>query len=556
MGFKEVFSGSKTKKTVLLLLSVCTLFSVYIMLTRYVFMYANENMRADVAGQIVQMWEMRRTGTMFPKGWVDSSEIHLLAYPMYFISFIVNDGILVRNIAMFMFDCILLALVIGLYKTMFHSRGYLIAIPVIFSNMFPGFFARLFFKYGDYLQSVFYICLIIILLFTAFDDDLNVRSGWQRILFLLTAVISTFLGFQGWAQVIVPLCAALCICLYDRIREERTFSSGTFKKILTSPFSLMIYQLVIAGVIGTVLHEVILAKLINVPGLGGATRFADTEALADVPRLLYLGILEELFNVQPGTSFFSGSGIQVFARIFAFYMLFVHAPRKALDWRQDSTRMKISKLYTVIAVAEMTLILFLGQSYSYASCIRYYAIPLFMVLIFDGEYLYRHFFAEAEESTSLIHAVLVCGLTLVFAADLLLPLNFRQNYRETMASSRGITDCLREKGLTYGYSLYGNSNNNTAYANNTVKVVPVAFGGEHEFLQSRLALSSWDWYDPDYYHGKSFLLIYKNDLELYDTCASYADGTLLKDMTVDQFEYEEYVVWVFDHNLLNDMRYQ
>ena len=125
-----------------------------------------------------------------------------------------------------------------------------------------------------------------------------------------------------------------------------------------------------------------------------------------------------------------------------------------------------------------------------------------------------------------------------------------------MASSRAITDCLREKGLTYGYSLYGNSNNNTAYANNTVKVVPVAFGGEHEFLQERLALSSWDWYDPDYYHGKSFLLIYKNDLELYDTCASYADGTLLKDMTIDQFEYEEYVVWVFDHNLLNDMRYQ
>ena len=524
--------------------------SFLLILTRYIFEYANMNtMFTDPASQIVQMFEMHRTGMIFPPNWYDSTEIHLLTYLMYPISFAVKNGIVVRNIAEAICAVVLLILIIRLMKTLFRSRSWLIVVPIIFSNLFPGFFTRYFFAYGDYLQSLFCVLAAFILLFAMTDEYLNIRKGKYTVLFIVLYMISvccsTAIGMQGWSGLIVPLCGGIVLLYYVLyVKGDDHFQKGIRNA------AVLIVMTGAAGVVGTMLHKTVVEHLMHISGLGGAVLFAAEDVFLNVPSVIYDGIFEYILGIQPGFSFFSPTGIQTWVRVFAFCFLFVVIPYKVWKEKSDDLKVVLYKYFCMVSLLIILLIALFSQAFYYPTTIRYFIFPYFFIIMLDGDYIYRHYFENHRGKW--IHGFVLLVSMLVVNANLILPLNYRKAYLEDMENKKGLVNYLKEQDLTFGFAQFTQANKNTALANGEVQVNSVMLGGN--YVNKHYWLSSSDWYEPDYHTGETFLLVYSGDAERYEELLSAADDMPLKDKTSRILQYEDYDIWVFDYNVVSDFR--
>lgn len=73
---------------------------------------------------------------------------------------------------------------------------------------------------------------------------------------------------------------------------------------------------------------------------------------------------------------------------------------------------------------------------------------------------------------------------------------------------------LQQNGLRYGYSTFWNAGKLTVLSAHGVRIRQVNF--EHGLPMPMRKLSSNRWYDPDYFHGETFLLLQDNELQSAD----------------------------------------
>ncbi len=512
------------------------LIAVLLVMFRYIFTAGNTVLHSDSASVILLADEMRRKGQLFPDGWYHGTAISLLPFPACLFLMLGADYIFARNLAQALFAILMLVSVILFSRKYLQNNSWLLIALFLFSFLSSIQYSQ-FFVEAAYSSQIFIMFFSLVCFSTSIEMDPVPRLRRRRIpVFLFYTVCISVIGSIFFQQVILPLCAALFfLCIMD-IRPYSRNSTECSSKI--NHYKWIFLTILSAALIGVILYRM-LCSHIHLEGNSALVTFeASVENYVQNLSLIFQALLLNA-GIRGNVSLFSLAGIQNVLGLFFAVAAWIVFPIMALkDFKNETRRNQILLIFTVVHIAEVFILLLFCFSPILAKA-RYMLSSLTLLSTISGDYIYKHYVKGTGPfkvfSSILISAVL-CTMTLSVPTTSYSP--------QTLQNMRGLTDFLKENGLEYGYASYWNSHRNSVLSNGEVLIRPVKIGSKA--VSKMPILSSEDWYDPEYFEGKTFILL-TDDEAAYFAPDGYENTNLWIPETT--LNYPPYTILVYDHNI-------
>ena len=110
----------------------------------------------------------------------------------------------------------------------------------------------------------------------------------------------------------------------------------------------------------------------------------------------------------------------------------------------------------------------------------------------------------------------------------------------------GLTDFLKEHGLTHGYAEFWNAHKNTVLSDGMVEVCGVIIGEGR--IDPYLWLTNEQYYREDYYSGPTFLILTADEAQLFDASGGAAG---LYGKPKEYLQYQDQYIYVYDYNIIS-----
>ena len=518
------------------ILWILILFSVVfniIFLMRY-------NFEADSAFYVTLAQEQIRTGSLFPEGVFYSTGMfivtpNLLVIPFLFVT---DNLVLARQLAILLLWILIYFI---LYKVFVVNGERDIIGFVLASSLFSILYVdasvvSMHFYQGAYVTYVVYLLLFLALMNKIITSNSYMKKSFFGILLLyVVANLGEIRSLLMWG---IPGTVAYIIYIY--LKNGQNFS--TTKSMLRDQ---KVLRILLDGIMLAFIVGVVVAKMF---GTGGSMGFMSVLPAKDFGRSLY-AIIAGLFNLYGNSyeaSLFSSGGIMKFINFFfavfinLFLPLFAIKNINKLHW--DSSRFIV--IFSLVSSFFYLTVIFLTGA---AIVEDRYLIPVYNnnVLLFAvmGSFILENHLKKYF-SVSLCFVLIYVFLSNFYYLSCQKASFLHQKFGTFAQGVEGITDFLGENGLQYGYATFFNAEEYSVLSDNKVRIRGVLFN-EKEIMPYNWLTSS-RFYEPDYFIGKTFLMI--SDAELHKFFPS-GISTLNLGEPVDVLKYKTFSIFVYDYNI-------
>lgn len=498
----------------------------------HIFSTANLSLNSDAASFITLATENIRTGQILPDNWYGSTGFVLLNYIIAAILLLVPDYLLAKDIAQFLILFLLIVTTVLFTKVVFHNNSWIISIIVLFTYISNTQYDMLYTS-CYYTFTFIFIFTSLIFIYKGLDFTQNFIKSKKYI--FLSALCCVFFSCVGGIlfvqQFVLPFIGAIIIwyliCNYNKkISEVKDFK----KQII---LTLLLLSITMIGLMGSNF----LNNRLHITGNNGLL-FFNYNLVDNIP--LFLQGLVDLFGFTSGAFLFSIAGINNLLRlVFVVGCVFVIPFFAWKRIKNFTSEVAVFYLFVFLHVLEVVIIL-ICSTVDVISIRRYFLSSFILLCILSCNYIYEEFIQRKNLIGILVSVVIFCFAIL---SSFPMILNF-ENYNKRLDSMKGLADFLVENDLHYGYASYWNAGNNTVLSNGQVQINAIL--PYQDNIKKYLWLSSDDWYSPDFYSGKTFLML--TDEEMNNWAPEGCEKTKLGRPS-EIIEYNQYKILVYKYNI-------
>lgn len=509
---------------------------VLILLIVYLFTGGLTAFTSDSAAPVNLALEMIRTNELFPDGWIGSTGIFILQYPIWVFLHFTSDYLFAKSSAQVLLLVFFLLAVAFCARKLLKNHCWIIYFLIVCSACSTLAYDMM------YLQCAYTSILIMEMLLLglvgwAAENFSQGKIRNKRFLtFLLAICFACFHGILCIGLVALPLWGAMIILVLQTHGNEKLENSLERVKNIF-PY---LFLIALAMGIGTVISHT-LGDQLGVIGNSSVSILAPS--IEQITHNLTL-IFEALFfysDFSVGAELFSLTGILSFMRLSIFVVLTVLFPIFSfMKYQKLNENVKILHLFAALNVVVAVLVVLTTNIPDYIAAGRYLFVTIFSLQFLSSNYIYEQYIRKLNLLGG-VYTVVISLVAIVLSLTLVPNII---NYKSNSMAMKGITDFLAENDLKYGYATFWNAGKNTILSNGTVQINGVLLS--QGLVEPYYWLTSRDWYDPDYYKGKTFLLLTPQEVEIF---APNGYGNTLLGAPEETLNYDGYVILVFDRNI-------
>ena len=494
------------------------------------------NFETDSAFYVTLAQEQIRTKSLFPDGMYYSTCLFVLTPNLLVIPFLflTDNLVLARQSAILLLWCFVYFVLYKLFITKNEKNlvGFILA-----SSLFSVFYITahtvpLHFHQGAYVCYLLFLLLFHLTMNRIVTEDFYKKKHLVALLFLIIlANLGDIRNLLIWG---VP--GFLAFVLYIYLKSGKKVSLISILKFDICARTLF------TSILLAFLFYIVMAKI-----------YGAAEATMGIPLFndygkSFLSIINSLFELY-GISIirFSGVGfIKLINSYFSLIFIFVVPVIAIKKYNSvNSETCKFIILFSLISSSVYLLVVFFTGT---AVAGNKYLIPVYNnnILLFAvmGSY-FLNTYTKRYVSLGIL-CVLVYVLVNNFYyfycnKDSLL----NQEFGDYANGIKGVTDFLIENDLKYGYATFGNSEEYSVLSNNKVRVRGITL--DEGKIRPHYWLTSKRFYEPDYYVGKSFLLLTDSQIKYSYTPQVFVKNDLGEPVKVLRFK--KYTVFIYDYNI-------
>ena len=498
--------------------------TVILMFTNY-----QLDFHSDSAAANILMREQLYSGKLFPETWNTSTGIFIFFYNILMIplSVFIADQLMLRTVAVLIILIAFILLLRYLSVRLANSGFYLLALCFLFSGTSDAI-VDMSFKEAAYLLSFLKDILYVVLVAKAINCQFNVENKGCLLGFFLFTLFLSLSGILSFAYHIIPLfCAVGLSFLVDHMKD--TFETV---KVILRRFVLFLAGWFLFAGIGYAGY-LVLKQQTEFKASATITRYSEGIDLGEQ----FLDFLLRAIGYVPGVEVFSFQGIMNAVVIFVFLIMVVCC---VLLFRRYSEQPFIIKLLMGYAVGIFAIYLYFNFTVHSVNIdqYRYFYKPLVFLYLLAAYYLYEYFWKKG-----FLCIIVTIAAVFVFC----LPCTIKEigtldEYSQRKDAQMGIVDFLKERGLTHGYATFWNAGNNMVLSDFEIEIGSVLLD---DVILPDEWLSSDRTYMPEFYEGKSFLMLTQEENAAY----SDSSGMDLLGAPQEVLRYEDYMIYVYPYNI-------
>ena len=503
----------------------------------YLFTASVPTINSDAAAPFNLAREMLRTGEIFPDGWVGSTGIFHFNYMIWLCLHIIPDYLLAKSVVEFLYACIFAASIVLLCRWVFRNQSWLLIIPILFTCLSFDPHYEILFVQCAYTNVLFFTFFVMAFFGRSVVDWENWVLDKKWVIFTcIMLFLSCLFGIVLVQSILIPMFGSFVILVLKRHKDNKTWSE--FKGVLRYiPYILL---LGIAGSVGF-LGSMKIYDLSGVVGNNGVTTFISSlDDLILSVASIFQGILCYV-QFPSGTSLFSLNGILGLIRVCAVVALTVVFPFFAFrNFKHEPIHKQFFLLFVLLHVAEILVIMALCGPIGAISAGRYLISSIILLMVVGLNYIYETFLLRKN----VLGWLYSLGVSMVAVICMLPVWMSYSGYQANLTAATGITDFLQENDLEFGYATFWNAGRNTILSNGEVQisgVIPV-----NNVVSPYYWLTSKDWYEPDFYTGRSFLMLTSGEIEGY--APNGYEATQLGNPD-EILTYGDYTILVYNYNI-------
>lgn len=494
------------------------------------------NFETDSAFIVTLAQEQIRTRSLFPDGMYYSTGLFVLSPSLLVIPFLflTDNLVLARQSAILLLWCFVYLV---LYKLFVAKKEKNFVGFILASSLFSVFFitahtVTLHFYQGAYVSYLLFLLLFHFIMSKMVTEDFYKTKLLIALLFLyILANLGDIRNLLIWG---VPGFISYLTYIY--------FKTGKSVSLKNTLWCNVCVRTLFTGCLLAFLFYIIMARI-----------YGAAEATAGVPlyndyEKSFINIISSLFELN-GVSVirYSGNSVIKFVNLYFSFIFYFFMPVIAIK-KYNSVKSETGKfviLFSLISSSIYLLVVFLTGT---AIAGNKYLIPVYNnnILLFAviGSYYLKNF---VKRYSSL-------GILCILVYVLINNFYFFYCYKDSLLNQelgafangyKGVTDFLIKNDLEYGYATFANSEEYSVLSNNKVRVRGILL--DDEKIKPHYWLTSKRFYEPDYYVGKSFLLLTEYEIENGFTPHVLAINNLADPIKV--LKFKKYTIFVYDYNI-------
>lgn len=405
------------------------------------------------------------------------------------------------------------------------------------------YYIKYMFLLFDYMLSILIMFLVYALVSSSLDNELKITSWKKMILASILILLSLTSGLRQIQIFTIPVIGGMVIYYVIRHlgddRLSKVIKNKSFKNLI-----ICVGIIFLASAIGYLVYYILVNQEIVKIVFRNESVMRFTRNIGEnIHTLLmhFMGISDAVNNLE----LFSIKGVCVFAKVLInIFMLIVLPLMQLKKYKNESVAMQLFMLIAIIHVAE---IIFLSVFCSALSAERYLYSSILLLYYISAHYIFNHIL-QSEKHFG-IKALIAVAAAFVFSVPSSLSLAMTaKNYKNNIANSHVVTDFLENKGLSYGYGTYWNSDNFTALSNFKVRVSKVSVYPE-KIIPHLNGVNVWEYdYREEAYQGSTFLLLEDEENKNFLASENY---TRLGE-PAEVCNISKYTVYIYDYNIANN----
>lgn len=517
-----------------------------VLTTNFIFVGSYAYFNSDTAIANLLAREQIFTGQFFPSEWVYSQDIwtFFINIPMVFLSIFIKDQFLLRTTAVF-FQSIMFTGVLWAYsKYIFKNNSLLVFGAIIFSVLSENYMENMFGQAAYGYMSLFTLITFLFLCFSI-NEIFEIRYRQMIIACLLVGVFCAG-GMRSLGTTIIPAISSfVLVYIIDHYNEP-------YKKVLThlKGFLKWFFFICIAVFAGFLVFRWVSTTRGFIAGVTNPTlRSAyDIDSIVETFKSV-IGGLWCLFGVENKVRLFSVAGITncikyVAAIAFMFFFPF------QLTKKYKSEDLAIKRLsvfsWSALTITAITYIYTDDIALGFAT-IRYFQVPMVLQIILSGYYLYKYWIKRNFLIGTISTLVLLLFITTSLYTGTSISFNSQSSAMRHANDELQLS--LRERNLKLGYASYWNAYNRSALFNFDPEIIAIHAGTLIPFYH----LTSKRYYEPDYYEGRTFLLMTQSEYEAYESTNGEGSIQAILGTPEEIYENNGMFVIVYSYNIAIDL---
>lgn len=518
------------------------LFVILLTVAFNIIFLARYNLEADSAFFVTLAQEQIRTCSLFPEGMFYSTGMFILTPNLLIIPFLflTENLVLARQLAILLLWILVYFIVYKVFvrKNERNTIGFIIASSFFSILYVDASVVSMHFYQGAYITYIIFQLLFLVLMNKMITENSYTRNSFLGILLLyIAANLGEIRNLLIWG---IPGFIAYVIFIY--LKNGRNFSATK---------NMLCQQKLLRFLFDGILISFIVCFIITrIFGTGGSMGGMSIIPAKDFGRSLY-AIIIGLFNLYGNsyeTSLFGVGGIMkivnfLFA-IFINFLLPVFAIKNMNKFHFESSRYIV--IFSLVSTCIYLFVTFLTGT---AIPEDRYLIPVYNnnILLFSvigSSFLEKH--SKKYISLGLCFVLLYVLLSNFFYLSSQKASLIHQKFGSFAQGVEGVTDFLENNGLQYGYATFFNAEEYSILSNNKVRIRGVMFN-EKEIMPYNWLTSS-HFYEPDYYSGKTFLMI--SDAEMKRFFPTGISKLNLGE-PLNVLKFKMFSIFVYDNNISN-----
>lgn len=503
----------------------------------YLFTGGLTRIHSDSAAPLNIALEMMRTGELFPDGWIGSTGIFTFQLPIWLFLQFIPDYLIAKACAQLLWTFLFIASVIFMCKKLLKNNSWIVGIPVLLTCFSIELQYDMLYIQCAYTATVFMTLYTIGAFGWAVVDFETWKVRRKRFsIMCLFMLLSCSLGIILVEALLIPMLGSIVILYIHQHKNHSDIATLPYIKQLL----YILFSVGIAGIIGCLCY-IQLADLSGMVGNAGATTLATSiDQFTDNMLMIVQGILFYI-GFPTIASIFSVDGILSVIRLVAFVALTIIFPILAYkNYDGETKQTQFFLCFTLIHVIESIIVIIMTCMVDYTGVSRYLLTSIVLLNLVSTNYIYNHYI-QKENLLAFLYSMGVSIITIVMMIPAVKSVFW---YQSTLDSMKGLTIYLEDQGLTYGYSSFWKAGTNTVLSNGDVQVNGILISPNQ--VAAYYWLSSKDWYDPEFYKGKSFLLLSNTEVGEYAP-NGYANTKLGEPDEV--LNYGDMVILVYGYNI-------
>ncbi|MCH5203853.1 MAG: hypothetical protein J1F03_03840 [Oscillospiraceae bacterium] len=500
----------------------------------YIFTGSIEYFTSDSAAYNILGREENLTGTLYPEDWNNATAMFGFGPNVLIWAFsnFITDQMVLKNLSFFIFYLFLIASIVYVSKAIFKNRSYLVAVPIISI----GFSA----VYSDMLLHIQYIVggivsVVLPSLFLSSFSENKTKRTVSLILFFVMYSLYAHNSVLILQQVTLPLIAAAILYVLLNSYKDKSIDFRKYKNMIIVTVGFGVLAMVNLLLYKKVFEPEELRHSYN----SVITVFMQPNSVLNNISIFIQSVLH-LFGFSYGENLLSFAGAAGLIKVLCAVLLLIYFPiRLVKKYREQSDKMQIFILYTLVHVGEIIVIASMGTIPDYIGGARYLITSACLLAVLGSNYIYNYILKETNV-LSYASLIVCCGYLALGAFPLI---QASSNYKNILNSKKDISDFLCENDLVYGYASFWNAGNNSVLSDFKVQINPVIINDQA--IDPYYWLCIGRYFDPETYSGESFLLLTKQEAD------SFVDSLEYKKLgTPDNIlQHNGYVVYVYPYNI-------